>query len=96
MNRKTNAQVAAKFGISPRTVSRMRGRSRESYIEECRAIRQKAASLRSTGMTWAEIGIALGITESAARSAGRRAVGAWGPASPDAADESTGDLFGTA
>lgn len=95
--RKTNGEVAAKFGICARTVSRMRGRSRDAYIAECRELRAKAARLRATGMTWAEIGAALGITTGAARSAAQRGAGAWSdsvPPQPDR-DPHTGELFGS-
>ncbi len=91
--RKTNGQVAAKFGISARTVSRMRGRSRSAYIEECRALREKAAALRDQGMTWKQIGEALGlVSENAARAMTKRARGEWGPATPETTDERQQDL----
>lgn len=92
--RKTNAAVAAKFGISARTVSRMRGRTREAYIAECREVQRKAAALRDTGMRWREVGEALGITENAARAAGQRARGAWSDGTQQPArDTETADLF---
>jgi len=93
--RKTNAEVAAKFGISTRTVRRMVGRPRAEYLAECRAHRAKAAALRATGMTWAEVGAAMGVSESAARAMAQRGRGAWSDSAPpsDPRDPDTADLF---
>lgn len=90
----TNAEIAERFGVSTRTVSKIRGRSRDWWTQHRREIRQKAARLRATGMTWAEVGKALGVSESAARALGKRATGAWADGSPQPArDTATPDLF---
>ena len=75
--RKKNQEVAEKFGISVSTVKRMVGRPRAEFLAERRALREKAARLRATGMTWAAIGAAIGISEGSARAMAQRAVGAW-------------------
>ena len=91
---KTNGEVATKFGISVRTVQRMVGRPRDEFLAERRALRQKAAALRATGMTWAEVATALEVTEGAARAMGKRGVGAWSDGNPPPdRDPDTPDLF---
>lgn len=91
----TNAEIAERFGVSTRTVSKIRGRSRDWWTQHRREIRQKAARLRATGMTWAEVGKALGVSESAARALGKRATGAWADGARVERDPNTGDLFGS-
>lgn len=91
----TNAEVAARFGVSTRTVSKIRGRSRDWWIQQRRDMQSKAASLRATGMPWAEVGKAIGVSATAARALGRRGAGAWADsaqASPER-DPNTADLF---
>lgn len=75
--RKKNREVAERFGISISTVKRMVGRPRVEFLEERRALREKAARLRATGLTWEEIGAALGVSIGSARSMAKRSVGAW-------------------
>jgi hypothetical protein len=44
-------------------------------------------------MTWKQVGEALGgVSESAARSLGKRGSGEWGPATPETTDERQQDL----
>jgi hypothetical protein len=90
--RKTNGQVAAKFNISARTVSRMRGRSRAAYLAECHDLRKKAAALHDTGMTWAQVAAALGVTVGAARAAAKRGIGSWLDGQQPERDERQQDL----
>jgi DNA-binding MurR/RpiR family transcriptional regulator len=73
----TVGQVAAKFGVSKSTVTRTLKRDQRWWIEYRRNLRQQAAELRSTGLTWEQVGSALGMTAGAARAAGKRATGEW-------------------
>lgn len=95
--RRTARELAERHGISVRTVQRMVGRPRRWWEQHRREIRQKAARLRATGMTWAEVGKALGVSESAARAMGKRATGEWadGGQKRTERDPNTRDLFGS-
>lgn len=96
LRKKTAREVAEKLGVSPRTVRRYVAAPRDWWTQHRREIRQKAARLRATGMTWAEVGKALGVSESAARALGKRATGAWADGSPQPdRDTATPDLFGS-
>lgn len=92
----TNREVAERFGVSVRTVTTALKRDSRWWMEYRRELRRKAAALRATGMTWKQVGAALGgMTENAARSLGKRGAGVWatGTAAPEK-DDTTGDLFG--
>lgn len=97
LRKKTAREVAEKLGVSPRTVRRYVAAPRDWWTQHRREIRQKAARLRATGMTWAEVGKALGVSESAARALGKRATGEWadGGQKRTERDPNTGDLFGS-
>lgn len=95
LRKKTAAEVAAKLGVSPRTVRRYVAAPRDWWTQHRRNLQLKAAQLRATGMTWREVGNALGMTEAAARAAGRRGAGAWADSNqpkPDR-DPNTLELF---
>lgn len=89
----TNAEIAARYGVSTRTVSKLRGRNRDWWTQQRRELRARAAALRATGMRWVDIGKALGVTENAARALGKRAAGAWAGTSSPRPESDTGDLF---
>lgn len=94
LRKKTAAEVAAKLGVSPRTVRRYVAAPRDWWTQQRRELRQKAARLRATGMTWRDVGTALGMTEAAARAAGRRGAGEWASSGPQPdRDTTTPDLF---
>lgn len=91
----TNKELAERFGVSVRTVQRATRRDPRWWTERRRALREKAAALRATGMKWADVAAALGVTESSARALGKRGAGAWADsaqASPER-DPNTADLF---
>lgn len=92
----TNRELAERFGVSTRTVRRATSgrRACDWWPVFRQEVRKEAARLRATGMTWAQIGEAMGITAGAARAAAKRATGEWadGSAAPEN-DDTTGDLF---
>ncbi len=76
----TNRELAERFGVSTRTVRRATSgrRARDWWPVLRQEMRKEAARLRSTGMTWKQVGEALGgVSESAARSLGKRGSGEW-------------------
>jgi DNA-directed RNA polymerase specialized sigma24 family protein len=73
----TVREAAEKFGVSTRTVSRVLKRDPRWWQEHRRDLQRKAAALRATGMTWEQIGAAMGTTPGAARAAARRGAGVW-------------------
>jgi transposase len=79
LRKKTAKEVAAKLGVSARTVRRYVAAPREWWKEHRREIREKAATLRDTGMTWKQVGETLGVTEGSARALAKRARGQWTP-----------------
>jgi len=97
LRKKTARELAEKFGVSPRTIRNHVAAPRDWWAQHRREIRQKAARLRATGMTWAEVGKALGVSESAARALGKRATGEWadGGQKRTERDPNTRDLFGS-
>lgn len=69
----SNKELAERFGVSTRTVTRVVKRDPRWWTEYRRELRQKAVDLKATGMTWAQVGKALGgVSEEAARALGRR------------------------
>lgn len=93
--RRTARELAERHGVSIRTVQRMVSRPRDWWTQHRRNLQLKAAQLRATGMSWREVGNALGMTEAAARAAGRRGAGAWADSNqpkPDR-DPNTLELF---
>lgn len=78
LRKKTAKEVAAKLGVSERTVRRYVAAPRDWWKQQRHELREKAATLRDTGMTWKQVGEALGVTEGAARALGKRARGRWG------------------
>lgn len=99
LRKKTAKELAEKFGVSPRTIRNHMAASRDWWTQQRRELREKAASLRATGMTWKAVGEALGVTESAARAMGKRARGEWpssGTYPTSDLDTATGDLFSPA
>lgn len=92
--KKTARELAEKFNVSPRTIRNHIAAPRAWWTEQRRELRQKAARLRATGMSWAEIAKALDVTESSARALARRGAGAWTSSGPTPArDTTTADLF---
>lgn len=88
LRKKTAKEVAAKLGVSERTVRRYVAAPRDWWKQHRREIRAKAAELRKSGMTWKQIGESLGVTESAARALGQRALGMWADAhTPKVSDQ---------
>lgn len=75
----TNRELAEKLGVSQRTIIRyMNGHRRNDWWSEMRAkLRDEAARLRDTGLSWREVGEQLGVSEGAARAMGQRAKKAW-------------------
>lgn len=65
--RRTAAEVAAKLGVTPRTVRNYVSTPRSEYEAAARERRQKAAELRAQGKTWADVGLELGVSATAAR-----------------------------
>lgn len=64
---RTVTQVAAKLGITPRAVRYLVAVPREDYEAAARERRQKAAELRAQGKAWADVGLELGVSATAAR-----------------------------
>lgn len=93
----TNRQLAERFGVSTRTIRRATSgrRSRDWWTELRREMQRYAAQLRATGMKWAEVGAALGVSEDAARALGRRGAGKWASSSQEqpGTDPNAPDLF---
>ena len=90
----TNREVAAKFGVSVRTVTTALKRDPRWWQEYRRERQRKAAALRATGMTWEQIGAAIGATPGAARAAAKRGAGVWADSGQKPViDDTTGDLF---
>ena len=73
----TVSQMAEKFGVSRSTVARTLKRNPRWWAEYRRDLRRQAAELRSQGMTWDQVGAALGVSGNAARAAAKRATGQW-------------------
>lgn len=94
--RRTARELAERHGVSVRTVQRMVSRPRDWWTQHRRDMQAKAAQLRNTGMKWAEVGAALGVSENAARALGKRGSGAWADSSQQKIeqDTSTVDMFG--
>ncbi len=96
LRKKSAKELAEKFGVSERTIRNHMAAPRDWWTQQRREMREKAANLRATGMTWKDVGEALGVTESAARALGKRARGEWASSGPYPAsnrDTATGDLF---
>ncbi|KAB2748880.1 MULTISPECIES: hypothetical protein [Brucella] len=90
----TNREVAAKFGVSVRTVTTALKRDPRWWTEHRRELQRKAAALRATGMSWREVGKTLGgVSENAARAMGKRGMGLWDSGQKPQRDDATADLF---
>lgn len=71
--RTMTAQEAGKrFGKSPRTIRRLVAQDRPDYEATAAARRQQAHDLKQQGMTWAQVGEAMGCTAEAAMQLGKR------------------------
>jgi transposase len=89
----SNKELAERFGVSTRTVTRVVKRDPRWWTNYRRELRRKAAALHATGMTWKQVGEALGgVSESAARSLGKRGSGEWASGQREATDERQQDL----
>lgn len=87
----TNREVAERLGVSRSTVSRTLKRDPRWWTQWRRDLRLKALALYEQGMTWRQVGEALGgVSEEAARALGRRARLTREAQQPDA---ETADLF---
>lgn len=63
----TAAEMAAKYGVSTRTVKRIMAQPRAEYDAEVHARQDEALRLRESGLKWAEVGAEFGgISASAA------------------------------
>lgn len=89
----TNKELAAKFGVSVRTVQRATRRDPQWWVLRRRELREYAARLRATGMAWADVGKALGVSPGAARALAKRGMGAWADTHLPPPDAASGDLF---
>jgi len=96
LRKKTARELAEKFGVSPRTIRSHIAAPRAWWTEHRRSLQRKAAQLRSTGMKWADVGMALGVSENAARALGKRGSGEWATSSQPlpGSDPNTPDMFG--
>lgn len=87
----SNRELAERFGVSTRTVTRAIKRDPRWWTQHRRDLREKALTLHEQGMTWRQVGEALGgVSENAARMMGNRARAARAAQQPDA---ETADLF---
>lgn len=77
LRKKTARELADRFGVTTRTIRNHMAAPRDWWKEHRRALREKAAALRATGMKWADVGKALNVSESSARALGKRGAGAW-------------------
>lgn len=57
---RTAKEVAARLGVSERTVRRYIAQPREEFLAEARARQDKALELRESGLKWREVGEAMG------------------------------------
>lgn len=75
VKRKHSARVlAARLGVSERTIQRLVAQPREEYLAEAHARQDEALRLRESGLKWAEVGERLGgISESAAHQLANKA-----------------------
>lgn len=89
--KKTARELAEKFGVTPRTIRNHMAAPRNWWEEQRRAMRAKAIALRATGMTWPQVGEALGCSSEAARALGKRARAEL--ANAQQRDPNTADLF---
>ena len=64
----TAAEMAAKYGVSPRTVKRIMAQPRAEYDAERHARQDEALRLRESGMKWHEVGAELGGVSASAAS----------------------------
>jgi predicted transcriptional regulator len=76
--KKTARELAEKFGVSERTIRNHMAAERSWWVAQRHELREKAATMRDTGMTWKQVGETLGITEGSARALAKRARGRWG------------------
>lgn len=89
----TNREVAERLGVSRSTVSRTLKRDPRWWTQWRRELRQKAADLKASGMTWRQVGEALGgVSEEAARALGKRGIKQRADAQREAQDENQQDL----
>lgn len=65
--RRTAAEVAAKLGVTPRTVRNYLATPRKEYEAKARERRRRAAELRAKGLPWADVGRELGVSATSAR-----------------------------
>lgn len=89
----TNREVAERFGVCTRTVTRALKRDPRWWTNYRRDMQQKAVDLKATGMTWRQVGEALGgVSEEAARALGKRGIKRRADAQREAQDENQQDL----
>lgn len=93
LRKKTARELAEKFGVTPRTIRNHMAAPRDWWTQQRRELRAKAAALRATGMTWPQIGQALGCSSEAARALGSRGMGKKGAQPLPDRDPNTRDLF---
>lgn len=68
----TAREAGLRFGKSARTIRRLVALDRSDYEAEAKERREKAYTLKQQGMTWAEVGEAMGCTAEAASQLGKR------------------------
>lgn len=70
--KKTAKATARHVGVSVRTIQRWIAEERADYEATAAARRQQAHDLKQQGMTWAQVGAAMGCTAEAAMQLGKR------------------------
>ena len=70
--KKTAKATAQHVGVSVRTIQRWIAEERSTYEATAAARRQQAHDLKQQGMTWAQVGEAMGCTAEAAKQLGKR------------------------
>lgn len=68
----TAAFAAQKLQVTPRTIRNYQAEERATYETTAAARRQQAHDLKQQGMTWAQVGEAMGCTAEAAMQLGKR------------------------
>ena len=68
----TAAVAAKRLQVTPRTIRNYQAEERATYEATAAARRQQAHDLKQQGMTWAQVGEAMGCTAEAAKQLGKR------------------------
>ena len=68
----TAREAAARFGVHPRTIRKVVAEPRDEWEARGRARQEEALALREQGLSYAELGRALGVSRDAAAGLVRR------------------------